>query len=757
MKLDNGRKLETASNMALEGYDATIDAESISKLWDMLQDPYKNSIGAVVREYVSNSFDAHAEIGVELPVHVKIEKEESGWFWSTEDFGVGLSEERVRDVFSHYLKSTKENTNDMIGAFGIGSKSGLSYTDVVYIRTRYDGVEYEYLLRRGETTPRIDKLFSQPTTERNGTRIKIQIRYESTYDNDIDRFQEECEKQLAYFDNVYFDVSGIANDYKIYKGKTFIARSDDAPFSGLHLCLGKVAYPIDWANLPISMIPLDFALHFEIGELDIIQTREDVKYSPKTKKAILDKIDLLKIEVQEMWESQNTFEIDDIVEYLNIYEQSPKFNIEFRDKDNIYKVNKYYIPENVIPHKDIKKFVFTPFIGSHISDSTSRWTNNPFFEYESKKRVTRGKVGKNSWQSIINLIDNGTSLYRLDKGDKPYPMKNRYIQRELESGDTFNFVTLASITLKNYIFQLRLSSVPKDKWRETIKLYQDTIRKTLISYSTSYNSVTVTDEWKELNKKVSIKPEGSATIYKTSKYGGWDRGTTIKIENLSPQGLFIVGNRDQKEELLDLYDLVKEYTNIKDSFLSCFYTAKGTVKVLEKLDNVLTMEKFMTRENKMFRQIMTIHHIQTNYPNILKIIDSYDWSLINNQLGEDIKNLTEINSYKLNISSFSFIKDVCYPYAKDENIFDNNLKNTFLKIKEYFNGLDMLEFVHEDTPPAVIAKYIMQYNRSVKNVKRFKKLNSWFYISLNEEEVGWLKKNTPDYDLYNYRKLKIVS
>lgn len=61
------------------------------------------------------------------------------------------------------------------------------------------------------------------------------------------------------------------------------------PFSSMHISLGSVAYPIDWDNLGIEEISLDIALKFNIGELDIIQTREDVKYTPRTKEAILEK------------------------------------------------------------------------------------------------------------------------------------------------------------------------------------------------------------------------------------------------------------------------------------------------------------------------------------------------------------------------------------------------------------------------------------------------------------------------------------
>ena len=61
MKLNKDKQINYDSSMVLEGHDANISATDMHKLWDLLQNPYKNPIGAIVREYVSNSFDAHAE------------------------------------------------------------------------------------------------------------------------------------------------------------------------------------------------------------------------------------------------------------------------------------------------------------------------------------------------------------------------------------------------------------------------------------------------------------------------------------------------------------------------------------------------------------------------------------------------------------------------------------------------------------------------------------------------------------------------
>ena len=224
MILNKEKEIEYKSNSIFEGHDAKISEEDLHKLWSMLQDPYKNSIGAIVREITSNCFDSHSEAGVKEAVHVKIGKDDTGWYWSAEDFGVGISPERMSDIYISYLKSTKENSNNQIGCFGLGSKSPLSYTDLFHIRTRYNGIEYSYILRKGEKTPRLEKLFEEPTTERNGTLIKIYIKNGKKYsysnlEPEIWRFKEECQKQLCYFENVYFEGCDINNDYKILEGK----------------------------------------------------------------------------------------------------------------------------------------------------------------------------------------------------------------------------------------------------------------------------------------------------------------------------------------------------------------------------------------------------------------------------------------------------------------------------------------------------------------------------------------------------------
>jgi len=118
MKLQNSIKTEYSSTMNLEGVDAKISEDKLSKMWDMLQAPYKNSIGSIVREITSNCFDSHAEAKVDDAVVINIDKDDSGYYIEFCDVGTGLSPERINKIYSRYLESTKEDSNEFIGAFG---------------------------------------------------------------------------------------------------------------------------------------------------------------------------------------------------------------------------------------------------------------------------------------------------------------------------------------------------------------------------------------------------------------------------------------------------------------------------------------------------------------------------------------------------------------------------------------------------------------------------------------------------------------
>ena len=288
---------------------------------------YSNPIGSVVREITSNCFDSHIEAGVALPVLIKKSYDAASetHFISFIDFGVGMSPERINNVYSVYFQSTKRADNTQIGGFGLGSKSVLAYRrqtglgeneydNSFFVITVYNGIKYTYCIYEGNDSPVINEMFSEPTDEHNGTEVKIPV-----LEKDIQRFEAEMISQLYYFENIVFEgFNGVSNDYKIVQGKTFLYRGEGVD-SYIHVCLGRVAYPINYNVLGLSRGDYDIpvAIRLEIGEIMVNASRELIDYSDITIKLLKKKLEEVKKELTEMLTKQYE-DIRTLEQYYNV-------------------------------------------------------------------------------------------------------------------------------------------------------------------------------------------------------------------------------------------------------------------------------------------------------------------------------------------------------------------------------------------------------------------------------------------------------
>jgi len=793
MKREIDKGINYESNTVFEGYNAKISESDMNKLWDLLQDPYKNSIGAVVREYVSNSFDSHAEadfiknndlidIRTEYPIYLEstneelqilktkvqefdndavsviIAKDGSGWFWATEDFGVGLSPNRVKDVFCSYLKSTKESTNNAIGAFGIGSKSGLSYTDAIFIRTRYNDVEYQYILRKGETVPRLDIVSQTPTTERNGTQIKIYIKSVKKYDwsspeVEVSRFREECVKQLAYFDNVYFnDQVRIKNEYIIAKGKNWMHSSNGQPFSTLHMCLGKVAYPIDWDALGILSINFPAALKFEIGELDIIQTREDVKYTPKTKKAILDKLNALRDELKTKWEAENNYQTNDLIEYLSNRKCDPMLN---------WKLDNYEFNLNLLPlfvKGELPSWEFLPFKAINLDIKTLP-TWGVFIDYNIPSYINDTGL-KHASVDIANSINNKYPIYRIEGNH--VTKKSKYIRQVVEKQDVL-LMRRKKPSLRNYKEYLKLKNQPKSEWRTIIKTFQKEVQKCLLKHTKSYSKVDVDLEWSK--SQYSKRGKLDNTLFNTyqytnrdSYYGTWK---SVKLKKNDVDGsntLYIAGKKEDKDTLLmiaKMYSQIHSKLHVSEcKYMKVLYVADSNVKYLKDIKNLITMENY--KDKKLFSRICTVYHLLNNskYSLILKAYNNSKANIafggINYKLQTEFKEFSNYVYNNLPNNKGDFLKNV-YEYVVENDLLDKEILRKADYLANYLNDIPLINHVNWSTVTTQdLAVAIFRYNKGVP-VTKLKKMNPNYYVNLNETELSWL--NDKEQKLYTKCRL----
>jgi len=163
---------------------STVEGESIpfnigdpSVIIDIIRKKiYSHPLRTMVQEYLSNAKDACFESGkdsshidITLPTALNPE-------FIVRDYGIGMSDERVREVFVRYGISTKRDNKSQLGYFGIGSKSGWAYCDSFVVESFYNGTHREYIADIGENKEGRLLLFKEsPTEQENGVLIKIPV------------------------------------------------------------------------------------------------------------------------------------------------------------------------------------------------------------------------------------------------------------------------------------------------------------------------------------------------------------------------------------------------------------------------------------------------------------------------------------------------------------------------------------------------------------------------------------------------------
>jgi hypothetical protein len=260
---------------------------------------YANKVRAVIRELSCNAIDSHVAAGnVNTPFDLHLPNSLEPWF-SIRDYGTGLSGAQVTNIYTTYFESTKTESNEFIGALGLGSKSPFSYTDNFTVTAIKDGVKGVYTAFINEQgVPSIALMMDEKTTDPSGVEVKFAV--EERYD--FDKFRQEARQVFKYFKQRPV-VSG-ASDFKFidpdYKDKDIIPGVHSvADARSSYAVMGNIAYPIDipqadktLGNLR-NLLGCGLVLEFGIGELDFQASREGLSYIPQTIESVKRKLEEL--------------------------------------------------------------------------------------------------------------------------------------------------------------------------------------------------------------------------------------------------------------------------------------------------------------------------------------------------------------------------------------------------------------------------------------------------------------------------------
>lgn len=167
---------------------------------------YSNPVLAVIRETLTNAYDAHLQNNITEPVKVTVETLKGNAVKSTykltvRDYGTGIDPEKIHDIYCTYGNSNKRDT-ELTGGFGLGCKSPFAVAESFLVTSFFSGSKNMYLMSKKEGVPTYTLLSSEPSTE-HGLEVEIVFNEQNLNKNIIDRI-----KAFAYFCDININLNG---------------------------------------------------------------------------------------------------------------------------------------------------------------------------------------------------------------------------------------------------------------------------------------------------------------------------------------------------------------------------------------------------------------------------------------------------------------------------------------------------------------------------------------------------------------------
>lgn len=226
------------------------------KMFNVLIDGlYTNKIESIVREACANARDGHLKRGnLDTAFLVHAPSTLEPWF-SVRDYGCSMDHEMVMTLYTTLGWSSKEDSDTMVGCFGLGSKAPFAYAETFSVTTFLDGRKRIYVCYMDDDDqPKIILSDEMETDEETGVEVSIPVK-----EADFRSFKSAIRRVVLGYETPFtcpgVDLPKI--DY-VSRSETFdvVARGgtnygylipDVLPL-GPYARIGVVLYPIDHNN-----------------------------------------------------------------------------------------------------------------------------------------------------------------------------------------------------------------------------------------------------------------------------------------------------------------------------------------------------------------------------------------------------------------------------------------------------------------------------------------------------------------------------
>lgn len=285
MKLQHANNV-TSTFSGVETSQFSIDMNG--KMFRILLDGlYTNKILAIMRELWSNAADSHVEAGMDsIPFDCHLPSALDPTF-RVRDYGVSMTHEQIMGLYATVGRSTKDESNSVVGAFGLGSKSPFAYSDSFTVIARLHGEKRTYFASIGsDGIPTIALVSTVVSDEAQGIEVSVACK-----PADIHTFQREAKLLSVGFDplpNVDgVEISPVTPVFVTDNGSCAVFGNDLGISSNVAVRQGWVIYPVEnWEIRNIATKALSYkhtiVIDVPIGSVSVVASREALSMDDAT-------------------------------------------------------------------------------------------------------------------------------------------------------------------------------------------------------------------------------------------------------------------------------------------------------------------------------------------------------------------------------------------------------------------------------------------------------------------------------------------
>ena len=703
MKLDVAVKEVTLSNVGTTGeFRIRNSAKAFSILSSGL---YSNKIRAIVRELSCNAVDSHVAAGKkDIPFEVHLPSMFEPWF-SVKDFGTGLSGEQIVGIYTTYFESSKTDSNDFIGALGLGSKSPFSYTDnftVTAIKNNIKVIYSAYINDAG--IPCVAEMSAETADEPNGVEVKFAV----TNRNDYYSFQREAAYVFTWFKNkpTITGINDFTHSSPEYSEENIIpgvhVKKQEGYYSQCSALMGNICYPLSAMPQPektlgdlAHLLDCNLVMEFDIGELDFAASREELSYVPLTINSIKAKLEKLNDNLAEHLATQANAIAGDWQRAFFLHERAQTKLYKAAVKKYVADTNFKLFDTNSAYGKTGFKFTDAELIARNLQINAFRVRVNTTSNVDG----TMNYVGNNRHYTTEIPVEKDVVIVLNDLKTGCVARARRHMVANHKTG-----ALVFCISYANYS-----STDPTIRSAEYDKLIEELSHPPVVMKASELDNVQRAKSG-PVSGLMELEYDSSRKRLGQSKY----RWVTHSQEIDEDQIYYYVslnGNTasDQSCNIIDIYDIntaMKRCEIAAISNIKIFGVRKASYKQIKDLENWIPLEDKLKEETTK----ITDHDIMSFVA--AEVLDSYYNRVYTNTVIASLvgansnyyKYVTEVAKIKKATGDVNAIVKLCSMYGNTISVDAAKSKltnaNTFIK-KQY----PLLKYI-SNAPEADMAEYI---------------------------------------------------